>query len=322
MKQFHLSAKSGLMLAIVALLLTPLQVSAGKPKTAEEKINKAITTALSYVGTKHKMGGLSRRGIDCSGLMVKSFEAAGYSLPRVSRDQAHVGLKVKMKDLKKGDLVFFKQGSKVDHVGLVVAVSKDQVRFVHTSSSKGVMVSKLEERYWNKHYHSARRIWEADGKKKIKKKAKKRRKKDQDKVVPTKQKLKKRDVPATPDEEITSRPATTGPAPTPNVHQRPALESKPRAVPAVGKYPHTSSRPVNPAELREMSARDLAIMKYEILARHGYWFESWKTRKYFLNQDWYTDMDKIKDKTALMQELSKVERENLKLIQRVEKSKR
>lgn len=61
----------------------------------EEKIDKVIGTARSYIGTPYKYGGTTRAGMDCSGLLINSFRVIEVSLPRSSEDQSKVGKEIK-----------------------------------------------------------------------------------------------------------------------------------------------------------------------------------------------------------------------------------
>ncbi|MCS6832284.1 MAG: C40 family peptidase [Flammeovirgaceae bacterium] len=69
--------------------------------------NKVLETAESYLGTPHKVGGMSYKGIDCSGLTAVSFASIGIDLPRTSSNQALMGTPVDIKNLQRADLVFF-----------------------------------------------------------------------------------------------------------------------------------------------------------------------------------------------------------------------
>ncbi len=106
-------------------------------------------------GTRYKMGGLSRKGIDCSGFVYITFkDDLGIELPRSTKLQVNIGNFVNKKTLQIGDLVFFKTGLKVRHVGIYVG----NLQFIHASTSKGVMVSNLENPYWYKKYWKAKRV--------------------------------------------------------------------------------------------------------------------------------------------------------------------
>ncbi|RAW00706.1 C40 family peptidase [Pseudochryseolinea flava] len=128
----------------------------------EEKIDKVIITARSFLGTPYKYGGTTRSGMDCSGLLLNSFREIQVSLPRSSEDQSKIGEEIKMSDLQPGDLVFFATGKKrkrVTHVGLVTECKgKDNVKFIHASSSLGVVETNLYAEYYQKRFRGARRV--------------------------------------------------------------------------------------------------------------------------------------------------------------------
>ncbi len=122
--------------------------------SASGQARKVIQTARSYLGTPYRYSGTSRSGMDCSGLLCTSFEAASIKLPRSSREQSEYGEKVQMDDVRPGDLVFFsehKSSNKVSHVGMVTAVNgRDDVTFIHSSTSRGVVEDNLYSEYYRK----------------------------------------------------------------------------------------------------------------------------------------------------------------------------
>lgn len=130
----------------------------GKGSNDAEDILK---DARKYIGAPYKYGGKSSSGVDCSGLMCMIFEENQLKLPRRSIDQSEEGKPIDITEVRPGDLLFFNTGSqnKVNHVGIVHAVNDDgEITFLHASTSKGVTISSLNEKYWNKAYVSARRV--------------------------------------------------------------------------------------------------------------------------------------------------------------------
>jgi len=123
---------------------------------ANKEIEKVIKTARSFRGTPHKDGGMNRYGIDCSALMMVSFESAGLKIPRTSNLQSQLGKPIDKSSLRAGDLVFFsdrKIGKGITHVGLVTEVSKKgEIKFIHTSSRLGVTENLLSTDYFAKTY--------------------------------------------------------------------------------------------------------------------------------------------------------------------------
>ncbi|MFC3679675.1 NlpC/P60 family protein [Bacterioplanoides pacificum] len=108
-----------------------------------------------WQGTPHRMGGLTEQGVDCSGFVYRTFQDRfGISLPRTTARQSLTGDVITREQLRAGDLVFFKTGSKLRHVGIYLENS----RFMHVSSKRGVMISGLDDYYWKDKFWHARRI--------------------------------------------------------------------------------------------------------------------------------------------------------------------
>lgn len=136
----------------VATTRTSSSIDSHDSSTVQSKILKQYE---EWRGTPYKSGGLSKHGIDCSGFTYVTFRSKlGCTLPRTTRLQAKTGKKVSRYNLHAGDLVFFKTGLFVRHVGIYLGDSK----FLHASTSKGVVISSLRETYWKKHFWTARRI--------------------------------------------------------------------------------------------------------------------------------------------------------------------
>ena len=135
-----------------------------KKGKSSDKAEKVISTARTFIGTPYKYGGMTRSGMDCSGLLINSFTVVKVNLPRSSEAQSKVGTQVKMNELKPGDLVFFATGNKkneITHVGLVTDVkAKDNIKFIHASSKLGVVETNLFAEYYQKRFRVARRVIE------------------------------------------------------------------------------------------------------------------------------------------------------------------
>lgn len=126
-----------------------------------KKSNAIIKTAMNYNGTPYRYGGITKKGMDCSGLIYVSFKEHGIPLQRVSAQMAKQGKKIKLKEVEKGDLLFFttsKNRKRINHVGLVVSTRAGDIEFIHSTTSRGVLVSSLSEGYWNYAFDHARRI--------------------------------------------------------------------------------------------------------------------------------------------------------------------
>jgi cell wall-associated NlpC family hydrolase len=123
--------------------------------------NNIIDHAKTFQGTPYKYGGTTIRGMDCSGLVYVAFQQEDIQLPRVSRDMAKKGKRISITKANEGDLVFFqtnKNNNQINHVGLVVSNKKGVLKFIHSTSSKGVIISSLDERYWKSAFVEARNI--------------------------------------------------------------------------------------------------------------------------------------------------------------------
>jgi len=109
----------------------------------------------NWYGTHYRMGGTSKKGIDCSALTGSLLLAVyGFALPRTAKEQYHATEHIPMKELKEGDLVFFNTTGGVSHVGLYL----ENDYFVHSCSSQGVTISNLEDNYYSKRFICGGRV--------------------------------------------------------------------------------------------------------------------------------------------------------------------
>lgn len=115
------------------------------------KVNTLLNTAYSYLGTPYRHAGTTREGMDCSGFVSTTYQSVDVRLSRSSTDMANQGVEIPLSKVILGDLLFFKTSRKkrINHVGIVVETG-DEVKFIHSSSSKGVITSSLSEPYWKK----------------------------------------------------------------------------------------------------------------------------------------------------------------------------
>ncbi|WP_231622857.1 NlpC/P60 family protein [Yersinia rohdei] len=120
-----------------------------------EKLKKILTHYDQWEGVSYKLGGNTRKGIDCSAYMQRVFEDEfSFSLPRSTHEQIKQGSLVTKDALHAGDLVFFKTSKQTQHVGVYIGENK----FIHASSSIGITISTLDNKYWGSRYEQARRI--------------------------------------------------------------------------------------------------------------------------------------------------------------------
>jgi len=123
-------------------------------------IEQIIDTALSYKGTPHCMGGVTHTCIDCSGLLFVTFNSCGVNVPHSSQEMARFGLIIIETDsLKRGDLVFFVKTYNTSKVITHSGIYLGEGDFIHTSSSRGVIISNLSSSYYKEHYIFGTRIF-------------------------------------------------------------------------------------------------------------------------------------------------------------------
>lgn len=134
------------------------------PSTDSYFAEQIVNNALNFVGVHYRGGGTSRDGMDCSGMVFATFKIFDVTLPRSSQAMSQIGEEVKLSEVKKGDLLFFKNGHNrraINHVGIVSDVTPEgEVLFVHSSTSSGVTVSSMNEAYHSRTFVQAKRVIE------------------------------------------------------------------------------------------------------------------------------------------------------------------
>lgn len=139
--------------------IEPQRITAGKGiQSSDKQIEQLISEARKWLGTPYVYGGSSRSGTDCSGMIMELFRTVyNIKLPRSAAMQQSYSSEIERNNLTAGDLIFFctgKSKNRVSHVGLYIGKGK----MIHASSSRGVMESGIEERYWQRTYYSSGRI--------------------------------------------------------------------------------------------------------------------------------------------------------------------
>ncbi|OWP74493.1 hypothetical protein BWK62_06450 [Flavobacterium oreochromis] len=130
---------------------------------SEENMSKAeflITKASENIGARYRSGSTGNGGFDCSGLMFATFKNIEMTLPRSSREMAQrAGVRIDRNQAQKGDLIFFAtRGRGVGHVGMVTEVMDDEIKFIHSSTSQGVIISSTKEPYYAKRFVQINRV--------------------------------------------------------------------------------------------------------------------------------------------------------------------
>lgn len=123
-----------------------------------EDNHKLYVEAAEWIGVPYRGGGDTKRGTDCSGFTCQVYKKVYHTkLQRNTSGQRQESNKVSRRNLREGDLLFFtsrNSGRKVAHVGIYLKEGK----FVHASTSRGVIVSHLDEKYYQTHWMSGGRV--------------------------------------------------------------------------------------------------------------------------------------------------------------------
>ena len=124
-------------------------------------VEQLINSASENLGANYKSGGTTPEGYDCSGLMFATFSKFDIILPRSSNEMSRLGTVLNPDEIKKGDLIFFRTNRKsvINHVGMVTEVLQDEIKFIHSATSSGVIISSTKEPYYSKSFAQANRIY-------------------------------------------------------------------------------------------------------------------------------------------------------------------
>ncbi|MBF4467465.1 C40 family peptidase [Flavobacterium sp. LC2016-12] len=125
-------------------------------------INQLVMNATENIGVRYRSGGTTRAGFDCSGLMISTFSNFDIKLPRSSIEQSRIGVKVNSGEAQKGDLIFFRTNGRrqINHVGMVIEVADGEIKFVHSSTHGGVIISSTKEPYYERTFSQVNRVLE------------------------------------------------------------------------------------------------------------------------------------------------------------------
>jgi cell wall-associated NlpC family hydrolase len=124
-------------------------------------VAQLINAASENLGANYRSGGNTPEGYDCSGLMFATFSRFDIILPRSSNEMARLGTVLNPEEIKKGDLIFFRTNGRkiINHVGMVTEVLPNEIKFIHSATSKGVIISSTKEPYYTKTFAQANRIY-------------------------------------------------------------------------------------------------------------------------------------------------------------------
>lgn len=127
--------------------------------SAIEKVTEREASFFSvynqWQGVPYRLGGNNKNGIDCSAFVQIAYrDAWRLPLPRTTKSQSKIGESVKYDAAKYGDLVFFKTSKTTNHVGVYLG----NLRFMHASTSQGVIISRLDNPYWASKFWQFRRV--------------------------------------------------------------------------------------------------------------------------------------------------------------------
>lgn len=134
----------------------PTAISTSSVSSSRSSVSVKLDQAYKkWKGVPYILGGSSYKGVDCSSFMQIVYkDYFDITLPRNTREQMKTGRAVKRRNISLGDMVFFKTGRNTFHVGVMI----NSEQFMHASTSSGVIISNIQNRYWADAYLTARRV--------------------------------------------------------------------------------------------------------------------------------------------------------------------
>jgi len=124
--------------------------------------DKVVNYAKKQLGVKYVYGGNTPKGFDCSGFTKYVYSNFGYTVPRRSVEYSTIGKKVSLSSCKKADVILFTGSNKskrvTGHVAIVVSNSGGVTKFIHASSSRGIVISDMKVKYYQDRILGVRRI--------------------------------------------------------------------------------------------------------------------------------------------------------------------
>lgn len=136
----------------VAELSEKLGINLSNTDKSDDQHMALYAQSSLWLGVKYRYAGITKKGVDCSGLVYNIYkEAYGRKVPSSTSDLIKKSKKIQKKDLRPGDLLFFattNKKKKISHVGIYLK----EGYFIHASTSRGVMVNHISEDYYKKRW--------------------------------------------------------------------------------------------------------------------------------------------------------------------------
>lgn len=125
------------------------------PSTLSPQSQSLLNEANQWLGTPYKYGGSTKDGVDCSGFVMQVYlSSLAIKLPRNSKEQSDYCTPANKTELIPGDLLFFGSGKTISHVGIFIGDS----RMIHASTSKGVIISDINEEYYIRNFKGSGKV--------------------------------------------------------------------------------------------------------------------------------------------------------------------